>query len=315
MRTASLLLVASLLGACGPAELRIDAEDEASTDEAGLSAPGRNDGGVTIFTVVFENHDYREIVGSEDAPYLNSLIDRYALATNYQDCGIHPSLPNYLCLVSGAPQFAGGADPLPTARPFPVQAQHLGSQLLAAGIPWRAYQESMGTACTLRNKGRYAPKHDPFLYFDDVQRGEGNLCAATNVDLSRLSADLAAKAVRYAFITPNLVNDGHDPALDPRAGMRATDAWARVQLPKLMASDAYRRGGVIFVTWDEAEGRDGHSEDQVPMLVISERLVRSGLRTARPYSHRSYLATVEDLLGLPRLPAVRDEPTMLELFR
>ena len=46
----------------------------------------------TVFTIVLENMDYNEIVGSTHAPYLNSLIASYGLATNYKDTG-HPSLP------------------------------------------------------------------------------------------------------------------------------------------------------------------------------------------------------------------------------
>src|SRR5690349_615872 len=54
----------------------------------------------TIFTIVLENHDYAEIVGSSNAPYINSLIAKGGLATNYKDTN-HPSLPNYLHMISG----------------------------------------------------------------------------------------------------------------------------------------------------------------------------------------------------------------------
>src|SRR4051812_16389733 len=39
----------------------------------------------TVFTIVLENHDYAEVVGSSHAPYINSLIGEYGLATNYMD--------------------------------------------------------------------------------------------------------------------------------------------------------------------------------------------------------------------------------------
>ena len=75
------------------------ATDSSTTDS---STP---DGGapLTIFTILFENHDYKEVVGSPNAPYFNSLIATYGLATNYHDSGTHPSLPNYLVLASGDP--------------------------------------------------------------------------------------------------------------------------------------------------------------------------------------------------------------------
>ena len=273
----------------------------------------------TIFTVLFENHDYKEIVGSSNAPYFNELIAKYGLATNYNDCNIHPSLPNYLCMISGDPQYIGIIDLDPTQSfitgSFPVDKENLGSQLQKAGIPWGAYQESMGTPCKLSGSGNYAPKHDPFLYFKDIQKGAKSLCDKTNIDYGGFAADLAADKNRYYFITPNLVSDGHDPANDPVAALKASDTWARAEIDKIMKSAAYKNGGVIFITWDEAEGRNGNSKEQVPMIVVSERIKSTGFQSAKAYTHKSYLATVEDLLGLPRLATVTTEATMTEFLK
>src|SRR5262249_23177650 len=153
-----------------------------------------------IFTILFENHDYKEIVGSAgsagsnspgyvNAPYINSLIAQYGLATNYKDTG-HPSTPNYLHLISGSNQYPGVIDVLPTQVPyFPSAAQDLGTQLEAATIKWRSYSESVGSAgCLLTNSGEYVPRHDPFLYFTDQQKGSNSLCADTNVDYSQFAS-------------------------------------------------------------------------------------------------------------------------------
>ncbi len=270
----------------------------------------------TVFTIVMENHDYNEIVGSPNAPYFNSLIAAYGLATNYKDSGSHPSLPNYLTMVSGATQYGGVIDLAPTTLPFPVNAQNLGGQLQAKGIAWRAYSESMGAAgCRLSPGGNYVPKHDPFLYFTDVQNAPNGLCAKTNVDYKSFAADVASGSYRFMWIAPNLVNDGHDPALSPVVGLKGSDAWAKIEIPKLMASAAYLDGGVIFLTWDEAVGRNGNSSDQVPMIIISPLLKSPGFRSATAYSHVSYLATVEDILGVPRLDTVKTEPSMMEFFQ
>jgi len=280
---------------------------------------------LTIFTIVMENHDYAEIVGKPaDAPYINSLIDEYALATNYNDSGVHPSLPNYLTLISGAPQFGGGSDPLPTASGFPKAVDNLGTQLETAKIPWRSYQEGMGTACNLSNKsnptGNYGPKHDPFLYFTDMQKTTPGLCAKNNVDYGEFAADLAAGTYRYMWITPNLTNDGHDP--DPSVGgipaqtLKTSDDWAKTNIAAIMASPVYLANGVIFLTWDEAEGRSGAgSKEQVPMIVITPKLKGAKMKSVTAYSHKSYLATVEDLLKLPRLPSVMNETAMSEFFK
>ena len=268
----------------------------------------------TVFTIVMENHDYAEVVGSPNAPYINSLIADYGLATNYMDSLTHPSLPNYLYLVSGDAQYAGLIDLDPTMFPFPVNHDNLGNQLQTGGIAWRSYQESMGTPCKLIAFGNYAPKHDPFLYFTNIQSGPNGLCAATNVDYGQFAGDLAAGTYRYMWITPNLINDGQDPSGDPVAALQATDAWLAIEVPMILASAAYQAGGAIFLTWDEAEGRNGHSPDQVPMIIISPRIQSAGFKSSHPYNHASYLATVEDIFGFPRLGAALGAANMMEFF-
>lgn len=276
--------------------------------------------GGTIFTIVLENHDYAEVVGDKtDAPFLNSLIDTYGLATNYSDSGTHPSLPNYLDMMSGDPQYPGFIDIDPTQAPyFPSSADNLGNQMTSAGIKWRAYAEGMGSACNLSGSGDYGPKHEPFLYFSNVQSGD---CADTNVDYGNFAADLAAGTYKYMYIAPNLVDDGHNPvdtfgnATDPVGSLTTSDTWCKTEVGKIMASDAYKNDGVIFITWDEAEGRNGDSKDQIPMIVVSPKIASAGFKSATAYSHKSYLATVEDMLGLPRLATVTSEPNMLEFFK
>jgi phosphatidylinositol-3-phosphatase len=54
-----------------------------------------------IFVVIMENHSSTQIIGSADAPYINSLAARYGLAANYMAVA-HPSLPNYLALTGGS---------------------------------------------------------------------------------------------------------------------------------------------------------------------------------------------------------------------
>ncbi|MGH9139891.1 MAG: DNRLRE domain-containing protein, partial [Vicinamibacterales bacterium] len=50
--------------------------------------------------IVFENHEFDEIIGNPTAPYFNALAAQYALGTNY-DGVRHPSLPNYMALTGG----------------------------------------------------------------------------------------------------------------------------------------------------------------------------------------------------------------------
>jgi hypothetical protein len=267
----------------------------------------------TVFTIVLENHDFDEIVGSSNAPYLNSLIAMGALATNYKDT-IHPSLGNYLHMVSGANQYPGIVDVGPTQFPyFPADAQHIGSQLQAANIKWRAYMESMGSACNLSDNGKYAPKHNPFVYFKDIQNNSA-LCAEVDVDYTKFDADLAGNEYRYMWITPNLDSDGHDPGGDPAQALRNSDTWMSHEVPKILASDGFKNNGVLFITWDEAEGRTASGADKIPMIILSPRVKQAGMKSGTAVDHGAYLATIETLFGLPRLPTVATDPTLMEFL-
>jgi phosphatidylinositol-3-phosphatase len=280
-----------------------------------IDAPATSNTNLTVFTIILENHDYNEIVGSANAPYFNSLLAQGALATKYKDTN-HPSLPNYLHMISGADQYPGFIDIDPTQVPyFPADQPNLGTQLEAAAIPWRSYQEGTTSPCQLTTAGNYAPKHDPFLYFKDQQMGANNLCANTNVDYSSFAADLAANTYRYMWITPSLVDDGHDPSTDPVGALKASDTWLSTEVPKILASDAYHHGGILFITWDESEGRNGDDPDIIPMLVMTSSLPHPGSTNTTAFTHSSYLATVEDLFHLPRLATVTATPSLMPLMQ
>jgi hypothetical protein len=290
------------------------ATSSASSSGSGSSGTGGSGGFGTIFTILLENHDYDQVVGSADTPYINSLIGKYGLATNYQDSLLHPSLPNYLYLITGAKQYPGLLDIAPSGNGiFPKDADNLGNQLQIAGIHWRSYQESMGAPCNLDGDGTYEPKHDPFLYFKDIQ-GDAALCAKTNVDYSNFPADLAGGTYQYMWITPNMTNNGHNPSGDPSAAVKQSDKWLSTEVPKILASTAYQNNGVLFITWDEGTGTFG-TTDHVAMIVISPKLKSPGMKVATALSHASYLRTIEDIFGISnKLGAAQNATSLAEFF-
>lgn len=287
-----------------------------STGSTGSSSSGTGGSGGfgTIFTIVLENHDYDQVVGSADAPYINSLIGKYGLATNYQDSLLHPSLPNYLYLITGAKQYPGILDLDPSGNGvFPKDADNLGNQLENAGVKWRSYQEDMGTPCNLDGNGLYEPKHDPFLYFKNIQNNAA-VCDNRNVDYSLFPADLAGGTYEYMWITPNMTNNGHDPSGDPEAALKQSDLWLVNEVPKILASDAYQNNGVLFITWDEGTGTFG-TTDHVAMIVISPKLKSPGMKVATALSHASYLRTIEDIFGISdKLGAAQNATSLMEFF-
>lgn len=54
-----------------------------------------------VFLIVMENHSLKEIIGNSNTPFINQLTRSSNLAINYYAIG-HPSLTNYLELVSGS---------------------------------------------------------------------------------------------------------------------------------------------------------------------------------------------------------------------
>lgn len=271
---------------------------EGSTDVATLPIEG------TVFTIVLENHDADVLA---EMPYLQGLADQYASADAYY-ADHHPSLPNYLQLLSGTD---GGVADDEGPDKHQLDAENLASQLDAAGIPWRAYMEAMGEPCVMKDKGRYAVRHDPFVYFTSVTRDKA-MCREHVVDMdAHLAEDLASNAYRYMWITPDECNDMHD--CEPGT----TDDWLADLIPQLMASDGYKNGGAIFVLWDEG-GPDASyvlgGKQSIPAIVISDRLVSSGFVSDVLYSHDSYLATIQDAFGLPRLPTTEDSAPMADFF-
>jgi len=53
-----------------------------------------------VLVIVMENHGLHDIINNPLAPFMNQLALTYALAINYTAIN-HPSLPNYLGLISG----------------------------------------------------------------------------------------------------------------------------------------------------------------------------------------------------------------------
>jgi hypothetical protein len=281
------------------------------------TAPSRRGVLSTVFLIVLENHNWSSFAGNPSAPYLNhTLLPLASHASRYYNPpGIHPSLPNYLWLEAGT-NCGIFDDGLPATHHLPT-SRHLVTLLADAGISWRTYAEGItGTTCPLTGRYPYAPKHVPVLYFDDVTHAN-DLHAATCIahvrPYAELSMDLRRNTVaRYSFITPNLCNDGHDtcaPWYDP---VKQTDLWLSRAVPPILSSPAYRRGGVLFITWDEGEnGSDG----PIGLLALSPFARGHGYASTRAYTHSALLRTVEEIFGVrPLLGDAAHAPDLRDLF-
>ncbi len=253
-----------------------------------------------VYLIVMENRTYGEIVGNSAAPYINSLIARYGLATDY-DAVAHPSEPNYVALFSGSTQG------VTTDGTYNLPGRNLADQLDAAGRSWRVFAQNVPLGCYPGylsrggedGSGTYTRKHEPAISFTDIS-GSPARCANIT-DFSHF--DPAASD--FELIVPNLCNDMHD------CSTATGDAFLKGFVPRITSSPAFA-GSVLFITWDEGSGSAGGG-GQVATIVVSP-LVAAGAKSATPHTHYSLLRTIQDAWGLPCLAASCAANDLREFF-
>jgi phosphatidylinositol-3-phosphatase len=243
-----------------------------------------------VIVIVMENAEYEEVIGNAAAPYVNSLAHRYSLAT--QSFAItHPSLPNYLALTSGSTHGISS-----DCTDCQVSAANIVDQLEAAGVSWGAYLEDVPTPC-FRGAGSrgYAKKHNPFIYYRDIA-GSPARCRKL-VGFGQLATDLRSGGLpAYAWISPNLCDDGHD------CGVGAGDRFLARTVPALLR--VLGPHGFLVLTWDEGvsdRGCCGVTHGGHIATILAGPGVVPGAREHRPVDHYGVLATIEQALGLPPL--------------
>jgi phosphatidylinositol-3-phosphatase len=226
--------------------------------------------------IVFENKARGAVLGNRTAPAFNAFARRGAVLSGYRGV-THPSLPNYLALVSGSTHGIRS-----DCTSCVVKGPSLADGLEAKGLTWKTFAEGLPRAGWAGPRsGRYAKKHVPFLYFGNVlanTRWRRNVVPLTQFSARRLPD--------FALVVPDMCHDMHD------CSVAVGDAWLKRFVPRLLGIE----GTAVFVVFDEAyEAGNG-----VPALALGP-LVRPGSRVAAPMTHYSLLRTIEDGLGLPRL--------------
>jgi hypothetical protein len=229
---------------------------------------------------------------------------------------------------------------------YPTTVKTLPDQLEQAGFTWKGFMEDLDSnptrddpqTCTAGRIGKtdeteraavgdqYAAKHDPFVYFHTILDDPAR-CAAHIVSLNELRIDLRriATTPNYSFITPNLCNDGHDlRCVDGKTGgLAGINGFLRKWVPVITRSPAFRKDGLLIVTFDESDGQAPDAFDaccnERPLASAPDRpgfqgpgggrigamllspYIRPGTVSAVPYNHYSMLRTVEDIFDLGHL--------------
>jgi phospholipase C len=293
----------------------------------GAAAPAAKHHIKTVFIILMENHNWtgdgsKDIMGNPDAPYINNtLIPMSSYANQYYNPPHnHPSLPNYLWLEAGT-NFGIHTDGEP--HKFEQKTtKHLVTLLDDAGISWKAYLENTtGKICPLSNRGKldqggsplYAVRHEPFAYFANVTGDldrHSSYCIAHLRPYKELASDIANGTLpQYVWITPNLCDDMHDSC--GGSPIAHGDAWLSRNVPPILDSAAYKDGGALFITWDEALKGDG----PIPMIVLSPFAKGGGYADTIHYTHGSTLRTFEEIFAVkPLLRDAKNETDLSDLF-
>jgi hypothetical protein len=309
-----------------------------------------------VFVINIENKGYTETWGAgSKAPYLAKTLRSQGVLLNYYYGTAHNSLPNYLAQISGqAPNLSTQLDcqtysPWTSAGPDQAPGQAVGSgcvypasvptlprQLTSVGLTWRGYMQQMRRPCRHPAIGtpdltqhatrghNYAVRHNPFMYFQSIV-GHQHYCEAHVKPLATLKRNLRhTRTTRnLTYITPDLCRDGHDDpcASGQKGGLPQVDAFLKTWVPRILASPAFRRNGMLVITADESDspaadssaccgelpgpntatpGLTGPGGGRVGALVISQ-WSKKGSWSTTPYNHYSLLASIEEAFRLPRI--------------
>ena len=242
-----------------------------------------------IFLVMLSQEGYNQTFGAPTSdPYLaRTLVRQGELVPNYYAVASSP-LANEIALVSGQGPTASTAADCPLYQnilpatagkrgqvvgdgcAYPATTQTLASQLAADHLVTRTYVEPAGKAAkpsraeTCRPgfsatntaptaKKPFATWLNPFLYF--IPSTHTKACSSDVAALSRLRKDLrsASTTPTFSYIVPNLCDDGAMACAGPKkTPLDAMDAFLKSIVPEVKRSPAYKHGGLIAITFDEA---------------------------------------------------------------
>jgi hypothetical protein len=173
---------------------------------------------------------------------------------------------------------------------YPASVKTLADQMTSAGLTWKAYMEDMGNdparesatcghpaigigtdntngaeppSAAVPKGDAYAARHNPFVYFHSIIDSPD--CQKRVVNLRKLQTDLARASTtpNLVFITPNVCHDGHDGAgtgapgttcanHEP-GGLTSADAFLKDWVPRILRSPAYKKEGLLIITFDESD--------------------------------------------------------------
>ena len=264
--------------------------------------------------------NYLEVVGGSN---FGVTSDNYP---NWHNGPADPSLISPLSGTGMDSATPANIAPFNTELPSaPYTAETIADQLAAANKSWKTYQEDLpangadkvnysdGIFSNLSPVNQsavqklYAVKHNPFVYFDNIQRntdpkhGLGNVAGFDGTN--GLYADLRAGTMpAFSFIAPNQCHDMHGAGggsslcTSDATVIQMGDATVQALVKAIKNSPTWNRGrNAIIVVWDE---NDFSTNPNQVVAIVDTNYAIGGVQSSQPYSHFSLLKTMEAGFGL-----------------
>ncbi len=279
-----------------------------------------------VIIVMLENRRYNQVIGNSAAPFQNSLTSSCGVATSMWGV-THSSAANYLAMSAG--QYPSTSLNGCKYSACANASMSIYQQLDAAGKTWKAYEESMPSACDKVTASPYKIGHNPPIFYTGISRAK---CKAGDVGVPDLTAqsgafwnDLSAGSLpSLSWVTPSTANDGENTC-GGTCALSIADTWLQKFVGLVAASPAYQSGNTaILITYDEGTGPDATLGENctnktadlagsqpschLPFFVIYPG-TRPGTRDSAFFDHYSVTRTVEDFFGLPYLAHAADAQT------
>src|SRR6201996_2642069 len=247
-----------------------------------------------VFLIYMENKGVGDIVGSPNAPYINSLINTEDYDSSYYALG-HPSDPNYFRIMGGS-DF--GIDYNPTGNV--IDAPSLMQEMDQAGISWAGYGQGMPAPGTIESSGDYAVDQMPFAQFNYVFDNTPAYLQEHLLPQSYLANALQDPSTfpEFAWVQPDEDNNMEGPIDTPSGIAQFLISQFTNQQYNVAAGDQYLQQTIstiensptwtdpdakdaIIITWDEDNNNlslgFGNEGNNIPMIVIpNEDAVTSG---------------------------------------